>query len=299
MLMANCLISPRPTRMCLIRTEKPKSKARRMLHCCRASADAAGSGDQGKNSTRCRVWWMGDTDYRAAWGMQKALAEARGLGSAPDTLLLLEHPPTITLGVRGREANLLVPIEDLSREGVEVYRVDRGGDITFHGPGQLVGYPVLKLPARNRDLGLYLRKLEEVLIRTLACFGVRADRSPGHTGVWVGDRKIAAMGVKVDTRGVTQHGFALNVTTDLSNFEKIIPCGIRDKGVTSLALEARGNARMEEVVAEVAAAFGEVFDREMVWEPSHRACFPTSGPAGFEPLPAKRRQRQDGELRRR
>ena len=187
----------------------------------------------------------GLTPYREALAWQRALAQARIEGRLPhDVLLLLEHPPVVTLGRSSREVHLLRP------EGVEVVEVERGGDVTFHGPGQLVGYPILDLAGYRQDLHWYLRTLEQALIGGLAALGVPAQRNPGYTGVWTrggggggGGRKIASIGVHVK-QWVTWHGFALNVTTDLSHFERIVPCGI--PGVVMTSVERERGARREE-----------------------------------------------------
>ncbi|MHB9145092.1 MAG: lipoyl(octanoyl) transferase LipB [Symbiobacteriia bacterium] len=207
----------------------------------------------------CVCTWLGRRPYRPTWDLQQQLVQARIQGRVPNVLLFVEHPPTYTLGRRGDPANLLVAEAELARQGTEFVPVDRGGDITYHGPGQLVGYPILDLAAWNSDLHLYVRKLEEVLIRALAGYGLAAERIAGLTGVWVGGNKVAAIGVKV-SRGVTSHGFALNVTTDLGYFSQIIPCGIMDHGVTSLAALLGTAPAMAEVRERVAAAFGEVFE---------------------------------------
>ena len=171
--------------------------------------------------------------YAEALAEQSALAEQRGRGEVPDMLLLLEHPPTITLGRRTQDADLHTAAGELEARGIIVERVDRGGEITYHGPGQLVGYPVLDLRQRGQDLHKYLRNLEEVIIRTLTEFAVQGERVAGRTGVWVGDSKIAAIGIKV-SRWITTHGFALNITTDLTSFRRdFVPCGIADFSVTS------------------------------------------------------------------
>lgn len=172
--------------------------------------------------------------YLEAWALQKALARLRGAEAIEDVLVLLEHPPVYTLGRRGSEDHLLVAKEVLAREGVEVVRVDRGGDITYHGPGQLVGYPIVSLKESSGGAGRYLRNLEEVLILALDALGIEAGRQERLTGVWVGSNKIGAIGVKIDAKRVTCHGFALNVNTDLHHFDRIIPCGIQGKGVTSM-----------------------------------------------------------------
>lgn len=174
---------------------------------------------------------LGLASYREAWAEQHALHAAVAEGSAPPTLLLVEHPPTITFGRKGGHEHLLESPEALRQRGFELVDVERGGDVTYHGPGQLVGYPILPVGRRVRD---YLRRLEGALVDLLADYGVEGHGSPGYAGVWAGEEKVAAIGVAVK-RGVSFHGFALNVHTDLSHFATIVPCGISDKGVTSLA----------------------------------------------------------------
>ena len=196
--------------------------------------------------------------------MQRALATARREERTPDLLLLVEHPPTFTIGRGGGAAHLLASPAELAALGARVHEVDRGGDITYHGPGQLVGYPILDLLGRGRDVHRYLRLLEEALIRALADLGVAAGRLPPHTGVWVGDEKVAAIGVKI-SRGVTLHGFALNVAPDLRHFEAIVPCGIRDKGVTSLERLLGRAPDAALVAARVAAHLGALAG--LAWRP--------------------------------
>ncbi|MCC6628388.1 MAG: lipoyl(octanoyl) transferase LipB [Chloroflexi bacterium] len=188
----------------------------------------------GGGSTPGLLAWLGRLDFAEAWALQRALAVARRERPTPDLLLLVEHPPTITIGRSGSERHLLAGAAELAAIGATVIAVDRGGDITYHGPGQLVAYPIIDLHSRGRDIHRYLRLLEEAVIRALADVGVAASRLPPHTGVWVGEEKIAAIGVKV-SRGVTLHGLALNIDPDLSHFDAIVPCGIHDKGVTSVA----------------------------------------------------------------
>lgn len=180
-----------------------------------------------------------------------------------DQLLLLEHPPVITRGVRAGADNVLASPDMLRQRGVEVHDARRGGDVTYHGPGQLVGYPILLLKPDRCDVHRYVRDLEEVLIRTVAGFGVRATRIEGLTGVWVGNDKLAAIGVRL-SRWVTSHGFALNVTTDLDAFALIRPCGLVDRGVTSLARLTGTEVSDVAVADRVARLFAEVFDREIV-----------------------------------
>ncbi len=210
---------------------------------------------------RCQLISIPDPlPYPEALAMQHALTEKRGRGEVPDTLLLLEHPPTITLGRRTDERDLRTSEAALRERGFAIERVDRGGEITYHAPGQLVGYPILDLREHGQDLHKYLRDLEETLLRTLAEFGVIGSRVLGRTGVWVGDRKIAAMGIKV-SRWISMHGFALNITTDLTPFrEDFVPCGIADKDVTSLReLMGAGCPSRPEVEAALLPKFAEIF----------------------------------------
>jgi lipoate-protein ligase B len=197
-------------------------------------------------------------DYAAAWELQRELVAARQAGAAPDTLLLLEHPPVITLGRSGTSEHLLGSDAELERRGVSFVESDRGGDITFHGPGQIVGYAIVDLEERGRDLHRYLRDLEAVPIRALAELGIAAARVEGLTGVWVGDAKVAAIGIRV-SRWVTHHGFALNVDTDLSYFDLIVPCGIADRRVTSITELLGRPVDRDEVEDELARAFAHVF----------------------------------------
>ena len=205
----------------------------------------------------------GTMDYLAAWEWQRELVRQRSIGAIGDTLLLIEHPHTYTLGRSTKDGHLLITPEQLAEQGIALVESDRGGDITYHGPGQVVGYPILKLSQHGGDLLRYLRLLEEMLIMALASFGVAAGRIAGLTGVWVGDAKIAAIGVKLSASGITQHGFALNVATDLSYFQQIIPCGIADKGVTSLERLLGITMPRAAVEQRVVAAFGEVFGVDM------------------------------------
>ena len=219
----------------------------------------------------CEVSTLGRVPYGEALELQNRLADERGKGGL-DRLLLLEHPHTYTLGSSAHDEHLLLPPAALERLGIEVVRADRGGDITYHGPGQLVGYPILQLQrdALRTDVVGYVRKLEQVLIATLADYGVSAKLIKGLTGVWVdtaqGEAKIAAIGVRVNVRAVTKHGFALNLNTDLRYFGGIIPCGIRDKGVTSLAALLGAPVDEGEVTRRLIGHFGAVFDYEMALE---------------------------------
>ncbi|RMF76611.1 MAG: lipoyl(octanoyl) transferase LipB [Chloroflexi bacterium] len=222
----------------------------------------------------CEVAQLGLMPYQQAWDLQNELVAARSRDEIPDQLLLLEHPHIYTLGTSGDVANLLMPPDERDRLGIRVLHVDRGGDITYHGPGQLVGYPIIKLPRSpennlRADFIGYVRKLEKVIINTLADFGITGKPIAGLTGVWVetptGSEKICAMGVKINVKAVTKHGFALNVNTDMRYFEGIIPCGIDDKGVTSMA-QLRGEpVNMDAVMARLIVHFGAVFGLGMIY----------------------------------
>ncbi len=219
-----------------------------------------------KRSTSDReVRWafLGRTEYSACWDLQRQLCHARLEGRAADTLLLTEHEHVYTIGTTGSEQHLLASAEELERKGIPVVFNDRGGDITYHGPGQIVGYPILDLHGFAPDLHRYLRDLEEVVIRTLAEYGVSAGRLAGYTGVWVKGEKICAIGIKTK-RWVTMHGFALNVTTDLSQFARIIPCGIFERGVTSMQEILGRGVGMVEMAEQLATQFGLVFECSMV-----------------------------------
>ncbi|HEX5236195.1 MAG TPA: lipoyl(octanoyl) transferase LipB [Silvibacterium sp.] len=221
---------------------------------------------------------LGRIDYAAGLAIQKRLMEARHAGRVGNTLLLLEHPPVLTLGRNSRRANILASDELLARRGVEIHETNRGGDVTYHGPGQLVGYPIFDLRTFTPRLGAveYVRMLEEALIRTCGDFGVPAQRISGRTGVWtiaggtVPEKKVAAIGIHI-ARGITSHGFALNVTTDLRDFELIVPCGISDRTVTSLEMETGGDglvypaATMENAMHAAAKEFGRVFGHQGIW----------------------------------
>ena len=208
----------------------------------------------------CCLRQLGRLDYPAALQLQQQLAAERKQGLIPDQLLLLEHPHVITLGRNGHMENLLASDDILARAGIAFYPTDRGGDVTYHGPGQLVGYPILDLRDWQRDVGAYVRAVEETIIVTLAEYGIEAGRIPKLTGVWVGERKIAAIGVHL-SRWVTSHGFALNVSTDLSYFQYIVPCGLTRPVTSMAALGVR--ASLDEVGARLAVHFARIFDREM------------------------------------
>lgn len=210
----------------------------------------------------CRVEHYGRVGYPDGLALQRARVAQRKTGAIPDTLILLEHPHVYTLGRNARREHVLASAEMLARLGAVVYETDRGGDVTYHGPGQLVGYPIINLAEHRRDIAWYMRSLEEVFIRVAADFGISAGRAAGLTGVWVGDEKLAALGVHI-SRWVTSHGFAFNVNTDLRYFSYIVPCGISDRGVTSLAKLLGPPVDMDSAKERVIARFGDVFGMEM------------------------------------
>ncbi len=202
-------------------------------------------------------------DYQEAWDMQKELHQARVENKIQDVLILTEHPHTYTIGKAGGEDHLVADEKELKRKGITVYRIDRGGDITYHGPGQIVGYPILDLHNYYLDVHRFLRDLEEVIIQTLAEFQIQADRLKGLTGVWVNGAKIAAIGVKT-SRWVTMHGFAFNVNSDLSYYDEIVPCGITDKPVTSMAKIFGFEQNYQEIQNHIHRKFEQVFNLELV-----------------------------------
>jgi lipoyl(octanoyl) transferase len=203
---------------------------------------------------------LGVVPYAEALKLQRELVEQRRWGRIGDTLLLVEHPHVLTLGVRGDggRSHILATEEGLAARGVSIYETGRGGDVTYHGPGQLVGYPIIDLKPDRCDVHRYVRDLEDVLIRTAAAYGIDAGRVEGLTGVWVGQEKLAAIGVRI-ARWITSHGFALNVTTDLDYFSLIVPCGIADRGVTSLTRLLRRPLDMLELTERVVDNFSKVF----------------------------------------
>ena len=214
----------------------------------------------------CDVRNLDLVTYENGLQLQQKLVAMRQAEAIPDQLLLLEHPPVITLGRGGDRSHLLASPEALRAQRIRFFETERGGDITYHGPGQLVGYPILHLGEGNRDVRKYVTQLEEVLIRTVARFGITASRVIGLRGIWVGNRKIAAIGVRI-ARWVTSHGFALNVDPDLEHFAFITPCGIRDRGVTSIARECGRPVDAVEARSAVAAEFAEVFGRQLIEVP--------------------------------
>jgi lipoyl(octanoyl) transferase len=203
------------------------------------------------------------TDYKQTWDLQKKIFSLVQENAIDDVLILNEHEHVYTIGKSGDDNHLLASEEELELNGANVFHIDRGGDITYHGPGQLVGYPILNLENYYLDIHRYLRDLEEVIILTLQDFGIEGKRNNDFTGVWVGENKIAAIGVKV-SKWITMHGFAFNVNTDLSYFDRIIPCGIFHKGVTSLEKLLGKKIAMKEVEESVIKNFGDVFQRTMM-----------------------------------
>jgi lipoyl(octanoyl) transferase len=202
---------------------------------------------------------LGRVAYADALALQDDLVRRRRAGEIPDTLLLLEHPHVITLGSGSHPEHVLLDADERAARGIELFETGRGGDVTYHGPGQLVGYPILDLKPDRQDLHRYLRDLEEALILVLADFGLEGGRKDGLTGVWVEDRKLAAIGVRVSSGWITSHGFALNVATDLTYFGAIVPCGIRQHGVGSLSGELGRPVSLEEASASVVRAMERTF----------------------------------------
>ena len=210
---------------------------------------------------------VGRISYADALTLQRDLVEQRRAGAIGDVLLLVEHPHVLTLGVRGDggRSHILAPPDALAARGVEVHEAGRGGDVTYHGPGQVVGYPILDLKPDRCDVHRYVRDVEESLIRATSDYGIVAGRIPGLTGVWIGDSaKLAAIGIRI-SRWITSHGFAFNVSTRLDHFRLIVPCGIADRGVTSLERLLGRAVDRHEVEDRIAARFCEVFDREPRW----------------------------------
>ena len=242
----------------IAKSEQPPSKCRKLI------ADSC--------LMVIHVLHLGLVPYETALRLQRTLMELRKAGRVENTLLLLEHPPVITLGRNAKLSNVIAPPEFLSQKGVELFEIDRGGDVTFHGPGQLVAYPIFDLRSFDPKIGAveFVRRLEEVLIRTCGDLGIGTQRIKGLTGVWTyalrnkPEAKIAAIGVHI-SRGVTTHGFALNVSTDLDFFSLIVPCGITGKPVTSIQRELQKNIAMEDVATAASRNFGRVFGSQMLW----------------------------------
>lgn len=207
--------------------------------------------------------FIGTVPYADGLALQADLVARRRAGEIADQLLLLEHPHVITLGTSSDASHVLLDADERRLLGIELFETGRGGDVTYHGPGQLVGYPILDLKPDRRDLHRYVRDLEASLIRSLVVFGVEADRAEGLTGVWVGNEKVAAIGVRVSSGWITSHGFALNISSDVSFFDAIVPCGIRDRGVTSMERLTGERFDTREVGDVVARQLADVFGREL------------------------------------
>jgi lipoyl(octanoyl) transferase len=223
------------------------------------------SSHEARLTGRAGVCWLLDLGFRSfreSMATQNRIVSLRKQGRIQDCLLLVEHPPTITLGRAGNRHHLLVSEPHLKKEGVEFIQTDRGGDITFHGPGQLVAYPIIDLKPRGRDVSIYLRQLEACISETLREFGIESQRIPGSTGVWVGDQKIAAIGVRT-SQWVTSHGLALNVNTNLEYFNYIVPCGLKSKGVSSMRRQLGNPVPLPQVKECFCRHFGDVFNTEL------------------------------------
>ena len=212
---------------------------------------------------KCHLLQLDMVEYGEAWELQKVLLEARVSGKVEDCLILLQHPPTFTFGRRYKEDNLITNKEYYGSLGFAVYKTDRGGLATYHGPGQLVGYPIIKISTYTKDYYQYLRMLEDVMIRTLIDFGIAARRNEGYTGVWVDNAKIGFIGVRMSF-GYAMHGFSLNVNNDVSPFNYITPCGIQGVQVTSVQELLNKNVNMQDVYAKLANHFSDVFQIQMV-----------------------------------
>jgi lipoyl(octanoyl) transferase len=208
---------------------------------------------------------LGTVDYAEAHRLQEELQAKRITGEITDTVLLLEHPPVLTMGRSAKNQHVLAPPEVLEARGISVHDVGRGGDVTYHGPGQLVAYPIIDLKPDRRDVRKYMWSLEETMIRTCADFGLSATRVEGLNGAWIGERKVGAVGVRI-SRWVTMHGLALNVNSDLTHFELIVPCGIQDKAVTSVSAELGRTVGVADVLDPLARHFAGLYDTDVEWE---------------------------------
>ncbi len=221
--------------------------------------------------TVCEAYELGIVDYETSLQLQNKLMLARRAGDIPDIILLLQHPPLFTVGASGRDEDIVAPGSLLASEGITVFHVDRGGSVTYHGPGQLVGYPIIDLRAKGIGVHQYVRSVEEVVIRTLDSFSIKACRDPKYPGVRVGSEEICALGIRV-SRGCTKHGFALNVNTDLRYFNYIVPCGIRGKSVTSISKLLGHDVAIEDVASHILEHCAQIFDltiRQKPWEQLH------------------------------
>jgi len=214
----------------------------------------------------CWILNLGLRDYLEIYNLQKNLVNKRIKNEIPDVLILNEHPPVFTIGRKGGKGNILVSKEELKKKGIKIYEINRGGDIIYHGPGQLVGYPIIDLKNKGKDIHLYLHNLEEVIIRLLREYRIQSKRIEGHTGVWVENKKIAAIGIGIK-HWVSFHGFCLNVNPNLSYFDMINPCGIKDKGITSIARLTNfkdNKNKSSQLINRFIKHFGEVFSLKMI-----------------------------------
>lgn len=216
-----------------------------------------------RSGIQCIVYQLGQLGYLDAYDLQTELLRQKSAGRIEDAILLLEHPPTVTIGKSGKIDNVLISQSELAVRGIPVLFVDRGGDVTYHGPGQLIGYPIIDLRSRGRDLHRYVGELEEVIIRTLDDFGIKGSRDSSHRGVWVEGKEIAAIGLRVK-RWVSLHGFALNVTTDLTPFSWINPCGFTDRGATSMTALIKQEISLTEVGKSLLSHFATVFNAQLI-----------------------------------
>ncbi len=207
---------------------------------------------------------LGTIDYAEAHRLQKELQRKRVGGEIGDIVLLLEHPPVLTMGRSAKGKHVLATPELLEARGVQVHEVGRGGDVTYHGPGQLVAYPIIDLKPDRKDVRKYVASLEETMIRTCADFGLAAGRVEGLNGAWIGERKVGAVGVRI-SRWVTMHGLALNVNSELRQFEMIVPCGIQDKGVTSISAELGHTVHVADAFEPIAQHFADLYDADIEW----------------------------------
>jgi lipoate-protein ligase B len=210
---------------------------------------------------KCLIWEIERISYEDAFELQRRLVTARLKNQIEDTFILLEHDPVFTANREETFQNILAPSETLAQEGIEVCRTDRGGDVTYHGPGQIVGYSIMDLKEQGRDLHQYIRNMEQVLIDTLAEYGINAGRDPKHPGVWVKNEKIAAIGIAVKNGWITMHGFALNADPNMNHFRMIVPCGITDKGVTSMAALLGKPVERSELHEHLIYNYGKIFKR--------------------------------------
>ena len=275
----------------------PRRRARRAVPAAGTNPDLSCiAGRPGAERRVLRVARLGLVDYQEAWDLQRRLAEARRHDRIGDVMLLLEHPHTYTLGRRGKHEHVLLTRQQLQRKNITLYEVDRGGDVTYHGPGQLVGYPIFKLPGTRLDRVGYLRDLEMALLQAVRSLRIDAGLRAGLSGVWVADDKICALGAKIDAHGITTHGFALNVNTDLEYFQLIVPCGITGELVTSLEHETGAQMNLDDVARSAAGHFAQVFASDVQWVDTLDALLGRSVGVPMQPPAELRKLRGDDEI---